>query len=247
LYYKTQNLGDGTFSRIEDQKLLKSRQYVFTTAGSPKITQVLQNTLYPEIMEANERILLAGSQWRFEQVVWGELIFNTFDITRCGLSGSSYIPLPEKLKNCKGIININNEDNKCFVYSILSYFYKEDRHKRHLISTYRDIDAVLAYIDALFGIKLNFSGLQFPVSLHQVHKFEKNNPRVSVNIFGLINTTSCRLYPLKNVDQEKEFHFDLLYLKCCNDTDDGDDDDDDDVDNIYSDECENEEAGESDN
>jgi hypothetical protein len=32
--------------------------------------------------------------------------------------GSSYIPLPNKLKTKKAIINIKNSDNKCFMWSI---------------------------------------------------------------------------------------------------------------------------------
>ncbi|VDO07232.1 unnamed protein product [Brugia timori] len=212
LYVKIDEMNDGTSHRTESQKLLKTAHYTFTTVGSRKIEKVLQNTLYPEIMEANERILLSESKWKFEQVVWSEIVFNAFDITKSGICGS-YIPLPKKLENSYSIINVKNDDNKCFMYSIFSYFFKNNRHKRHLISTYRDTTAMIAYIKCNFGIELDFSNLNFPISLIDIPIFEKNNPRVSVNVFGLINSTNCRLYPLKNVDVEKEFHFDLLYLK----------------------------------
>jgi hypothetical protein len=35
------------------------------------------------------------------------------------LTGSSYIELPDKIANKKAVINIKNEDNLCFVYSVL--------------------------------------------------------------------------------------------------------------------------------
>ncbi len=35
------------------------------------------------------------------------------------LNGSSYIPLPECIANKKAVINIKNEDNNCFLYSVL--------------------------------------------------------------------------------------------------------------------------------
>ena len=34
-----------------------------------------------------------------------------------------------------------------------------------------------------FG-KLNFTGIEFPVSLKDIDKFEKNNPEIGVNVFG---------------------------------------------------------------
>ena len=37
------------------------------------------------------------------------------------VKGSSYIPLPSKLKTKKAIINIKNSDNKCFMWSVLAF------------------------------------------------------------------------------------------------------------------------------
>lgn len=213
LYYRAVIPGDSAAGRIEDQKLLKSTQYIFMSVGTRKIQQVLQNSIYPEIRDANEKILLAGSDWRFDQVVWAEIVFNFFDVMKSGISGSSYIPLPKKLARCKSILNVKNEDQKCFMYSIFSHFYKHDSRRRHLFSTYINSNAVIEYIHRVNGLKLNFSDLTFPTPLHEITKFEKNNPRVSINVFGLTDNVNCRLYPLKNVDGEKEFHFDLLYLK----------------------------------
>ncbi|VDO13841.1 unnamed protein product [Brugia timori] len=219
LYVKIDEMNDGTSHRTESQKLLKTMHYTFTAVGSRKIDQVLQNTIYPEIVEANERILLAESKWTFQRVIWSELVFNAFDITKSGVCGL-YIPLPKKLEKTRSIINVRNNDRKCFMYSIFSYFFKDDRRRRHLVSTYLDTQAIITFIERNAGIKLNFSQLTFPVPLSEISKFEKNNPRVSINIFGLINNNHCRLYPLKNVDKEKEFHFDLLYLKqICNPVD----------------------------
>lgn len=222
LYIKMVESGEGPAERLEKEVALKTLHYTFTTVGSRTIEQVLQNTFYPEIMDANEQVQLAESGWRFNQVIWCEVVFNAFDKTKSGICGM-YIPLPKKLEKSHSIINVKNEDEKCFIYSILSHFFKDDRQRRHLQSTYQDLDAVLTYIETVYGIKLNFSDLSFPMSLKHVMTFEKNNPRVSVNVFGLVNNQNCKLYPLKNVDEEKEFHFDLLYLKqsCRPDDDNG--------------------------
>ena len=40
--------------------------------------------------------------------------------------GSSYIPLPKKLRDKKTIVNIQNKDNKCFMWSILADLHPID-------------------------------------------------------------------------------------------------------------------------
>ena len=43
------------------------------------------------------------------------------------LKGASYLPLPKKLKDKKAVLNIQNEDEKCFLWSILAAKYPVDR------------------------------------------------------------------------------------------------------------------------
>jgi len=38
------------------------------------------------------------------------------------LRGSTYIDLPTFIKNKKAVINVKNNDNKCFKYAILNKF-----------------------------------------------------------------------------------------------------------------------------
>ena len=40
------------------------------------------------------------------------------------LKGSQYIDLPPKVKNSKAVINIQNDDDKCFLWSVLAYLYE---------------------------------------------------------------------------------------------------------------------------
>ena len=45
--------------------------------------------------------------------------------------GSSYIPLPDWISNKKAIVNIQNKDEKCFLWCILRYLYpREDNDYR---------------------------------------------------------------------------------------------------------------------
>ena len=37
------------------------------------------------------------------------------------MKGSTYIPLPDFIMRKKAIINMENKDNKCFLWSVLRY------------------------------------------------------------------------------------------------------------------------------
>jgi len=41
--------------------------------------------------------------------------------------------------------------------------------------------------------KFNWSGIEFPVTLEHIDKFEKQNPTISVNVLGFENS----IYPLR--------------------------------------------------
>lgn len=83
------------------------------------------------------------------------------------------MPLPSDIENKQAIINVKNNDNKCFAYSILCNLYPASDH----------VDRVNNYENNLN--KLNFDNLPFPMELNNIPKFEKQNIDISVNVFGL--------------------------------------------------------------
>ena len=56
--------------------------------------------------------------------------------------------------------------------------------------------------------KLNFTGIEFPVSLKDIDKFEKNNPEIKVNVFGY--ERSVHILRLNKTDPQNAI--DLLFL-----------------------------------
>ena len=79
------------------------------------------------------------------------------------LKGSSYIPLPEQLKNSKkGLINIKNEDDKCFLSC----------HVRHLNPVRKNPQKITAK-DREFIQRLDYNGIPFPLTISQVSKIER--------------------------------------------------------------------------
>ncbi|GFR30631.1 uncharacterized protein TNCT_228921 [Trichonephila clavata] len=60
-----------------------------------------------------------GSGWEFQEVVKNELKIAIYK----PLAAASYIPLPPKLKNKKAILNIKNEDQRCFLWCVLAHLH----------------------------------------------------------------------------------------------------------------------------
>ena len=88
--------------------------------------------------------------------------------------GVYYIDLPKEIETKKAVINVKNKDNKCFEYANLSAQHHDEIKASHQRpSKYKEH----------LG-KLNFTGIDFPVSLKDIDKFEKQNLGIGVNVFG---------------------------------------------------------------
>jgi len=122
------------------------------------------------------------------------------------LKGSSFLPLPKWLrKSSKGLINIKNfNDDKCFLWSCLAGLRLPSHHPER-VAWYKHRKN-----------ELNMSGMSFPVKVRDVSRFEKQNPTVSVSIFGLEDDTI--IVPLRVSPSVKSNHINLLLLQEQDDT-----------------------------
>ena len=60
-----------------------------------------------------------GSGWYFKEVIRLEIHIVEYK----PMKGGSYIPLPEIIKKKIAITNIKNEDDNCFLWSVLRYLH----------------------------------------------------------------------------------------------------------------------------
>ena len=112
-----------------------------------------------------------GSGWYFKEVVQLEIHIVEYNPTK----GSSYIPLPDWISDKKAIVNIENKDEKCFLWCILRYLHPRDRDEERLTGLKE------------YENSLNTKGISFPMKLRDISKFEKLNPSLpGINVFQLI-------------------------------------------------------------
>lgn len=137
-----------------------------------------------------------GSGWTLYFVDGILLRFSKFT----PLSGSTYMKLPKSIQFKKAVVNPQNmHDNECFKWAILAR-YVDGLNKHKIDHRYYQMCH-----------KFNFENLNFPVTLKDITKFEKNNKQTSVNVYGL-KEKSNEIYPLRVSANEKLNHFDLLLI-----------------------------------
>ena len=161
-----------TFEKQNGDKLIEKEAYFNAkpqrVTNEEEISNLLQIT-QQQIVNMIQQWISEGSGWTIQSVD-GHFI-NV--VMYRPLRGSSYIPLPIKLQNsAKGIINMKNNDDECFRWC----------HIRHLLPQNKDPQRIKE-CDKKYVEKLDYSGIEFPVSVKQYNKIEKQNS-INVNVFG---------------------------------------------------------------
>ena len=160
-----------------------------------------------EIIEKVDIYQQNGSGWYLNEVI--ELEIHTAEYIP--FNGSSYIPLPDWIVRKRAILNIQNKDNKCFLWCILRYLHPKEKNGSR-------IEDLRLYEDELNIPK----GFVFPVNLKDINKFEKANPQLpGINVFS-VDDNKC-FYPLrmglddpqKSIDlflygEDGKFHYSLI-------------------------------------
>ena len=133
-----------------------------------------ENDIYDEMVEEimeeiNKAEMAEGSGWVFVNVEKLVLHTTRWDPVNAG----SYIELPPALKNKKAIINMKNQDDKCFMWSVLRALNPKDNHPERIDNELK------SKVDIL-----NMQGIQYPVSFRGIDHFESQNPEISITLLG---------------------------------------------------------------
>ena len=153
----------------------------------------LLDKMIARIAEVLANFQRSGSNWVFQRVNQLEIHFANWK----PIGGSTFIPLPAGIKNKGAVINLKNEDNQCFKWCVVRALNPVDKNPNRITKE------LIQQAESL-----NWSGLKFPVDLKQIKTFEKNNPSISINVFGY----EGEVYPLKISKIKKIINIDLLLI-----------------------------------
>ena len=171
-----------TFTKMINDNVIKK-----TAFFNSKAQTIINDLEIPESLKLSEQqILNFVAQWLSEGSGW---IIQSIDshylniVKYEPMKASSYIQLPTELRNSsKGLINLQNNDNKCFLWC----------HVRHLNSQIKNPQRIKKS-DKTYTEKLDYSEIQFPVSIKQINKIEEKN-NIRINVFGYEDKQPFPLY-----------------------------------------------------
>ena len=146
------------------------------------------------ILENIATLLATTSEWRLHSIIKLELHTVSYNLLR----GETWIALPKELANKKAIINMKNKDNKCFLWCVLRALNPRDNHSEIIDKKLKEKENTL-----------NMEGIEYPVSLKDIDKFERQNPSISITVFGYKENG---VYPLRNSDNINREHDIVLTL-----------------------------------
>ena len=189
-------------SRTDSDGFTLVKKFKFHSIGYKIITEAtdpheIYNEMVDEIEEEIQKVEQAeGSGWVFLEVE--NLTLHT-DIWE-PIKGSSYIKLPPELKNKKAIVNIQNEDNKCLLWSVLRGLNPKDRDAERIDKDLKSKENTL-----------NMEGIEYPVNTKgDIKRFEKQNPDISISILGY--SKDERIYPLRISKKENKRKHNIVLL-----------------------------------
>ena len=123
------------------------------------------------ILNIIDQWISEGSGWTIESVNGHYLNIVQYE----PIKASSYIKLPTELRsNMKGLINLKNKDKQCFRWCHIRHLNPQDVHSERIKKSDRQY------------IKLNYDGIEFPVTTKQYNKIEKQN-EINISVFGYEN------------------------------------------------------------
>ena len=133
------------------------------------------------------------SGFSLDKIMYLYINFHRLALTR----GGSYTELPKWLKSKKALINLQKKDEGCFKCAVIAAL-----HHKEIKKYYQRISRLRPYENQHY-----WKGIEFPVSIKKIYKFEKNNPCIAVNVL-FSNKKSQDIYKTRrsgrNVKCEKQ-------------------------------------------
>ena len=184
------------FKQSNDKNILKNGYFNSTTD-----LIINETDIKLAIQASQQQILNKIAQWISEGSGWTIQSIENHYINIANyrpLKGSSYIELPQELRNsAKGLINVKNKDNECFRWCHIRYLNPQDKDSQRIKKN-----------DIKYIGQLNYSNIEFPVTVKQINKIEKQN-NICINLFGYEEKQKFPIYISKEKYQD---HMELLLI-----------------------------------
>ncbi|GBO31997.1 hypothetical protein AVEN_268383-1 [Araneus ventricosus] len=169
------------FRKIVDEDILHQSFYFCSDASRLlAISQIIPHIdrAFTKIQNSIDAFIRNGSGWVLNEVEFLDVHEGNFREIGGGCSNAK---LPSNLKNKRALLNLHCSNNECFLYAVLATLFPQ-RENAHRVSKYKP-----------FLNSINYSMLNFPVTLANVKSFENAN-NLRINIFGYADNLVYPMY-----------------------------------------------------
>ena len=171
-----------------------------------RLENSFQDVLYMIDIWINE-----GSGWIVESIEFQYINISTYR----PLSGSSYMNLPVELRSPrKGLINIKNKDQKCFLWCHVRHINPSKEHPESIKVVGKKLAKHITNPEEItkevkeFISNLDYDGIEFPEQEKDFSKI-KVKKNICIKTFGYEDEL---VFPIYVLDQKFEDSMDLLFL-----------------------------------
>ena len=192
-------IDDEHFEELENKTYNKKHfKEIYFNSNIEVLTSVnkidfIINNIIVKFMKDLEEMQKSGSGGVFAGIIKTEVKMSKSK----NILGGSYVDLPLKIKNKQACVNIKNDDNKCFLWSLLAYkHYDEIKSKSK-----NEVRHYKKYIDSIKVPEHAY----FPVDIGQIHLWEEEN-KIKINFFVLDESENIKI----------EYHSHIKSKNVCN-------------------------------
>lgn len=216
--------GDGIVDGVENEFLIMFIQTPNRVIDASKNIKKFYKKNISSIVidQISEKETEGGSGWTLHEIIGLTINNNKHQV----FNGAVHLQLPNFIANKKAVINVQNNDNKCFRWAVLAALHPNVKRPNRLSN----------YIP--FEDELNFENITFPMTLNQITLFEIQNEFISINVYAIeeeYNKNSRKnekiIVPIRISDEIQSNHIHLLWISSV-DTDNNCDDETENVCNI---------------
>ncbi|XP_043264198.1 uncharacterized protein LOC122404328 [Colletes gigas] len=154
-----------------------------------------QQYITEPILASLEEFQERDSGWALIQILNLTINVNKYNPLRAGC----HFKLPREIMLKRATINIQSSDNTCFAWAVVAALHPAKKYPERP-GSYPQYTSVL-----------NLHGIEFPMSLKQIEKFELQN-NISINVYSFsMEKNGPKVFPLRLTSQKRDRHANLLY------------------------------------
>ena len=184
---------DGSYETKVDKVFNSAMTEIFRGSN----VEDLLSVMFAHIKTQVEHPALPKSGFTLDHIMHLDIDFHQLVLTR----GSSHIELPQWIASKKAVINPKNEDEECFKWAVVAALHCEEISVNpERISKLRP-----------FAERYDWEGLEFPMALNKISKFEKRNPEIAVNVL-FVNKKSIYIARRSEFNGKRSKQVNLLMI-----------------------------------